>query len=362
MTESIRATSRTCPLILMAALLLSAGCASTTLPAGKIYHPTTEDGFPLSLEHFPAATNTPARKYPVILCHGFMASRNYFKMNGAHSLAMQLQARGYDVWLLDLRGRPDAGSPSLFYGDYTYDYSMDDYIRQDMDTAISFVMEKTGADGVNWIGHSMGGMIAYARIGSYQEKRIKNLITLGSPFVFTTPTRNLNTWNSFGFCNSLLPVLPMGTLARMERHSCISLSPDKYLMNMFWYPENVSDGVLDRMKEHVANNIAPGVIAQFSRAVESGHVRSEDGSIDYTRNLSNVRIPVLIVGGRRDHLGSPYMLREIYERIESEDRTLFIASRLNGQKEDYGHTDLFVGPNAKEDVISVILEWLNDRN
>ncbi|MCB1137719.1 MAG: alpha/beta fold hydrolase [Leptospiraceae bacterium] len=351
---------KTAAFFLLTGLLVH--CATTPLPEGELFHPVTEDGYPLSLEHFPANPGATARKYPIILCHGFMASRNYFKMNGSRSLAMELQARGYDVWLLDLRGRPDAGSPSVFFGDYTYNYNMDDYIRQDMDTAISFVLARTGKDGVNWVGHSMGGMIAYARIGSYGETRIKNLITLGSPFLFTTPTRNLNTWNSLGICNSILPVLPMGSLARLERHSCISLSPDKYLMDMFWYPDNLPEGMLDTMKEHVANNIAPGVIEQFAGAVEKGDVRSIDGEINYTRNLGNIKIPVLLVGGRRDHLGSPYMLREIYERLGSQDRTLFIASRANGQQEDYGHTDLFVGIHAFEDILPVVLEWLDERN
>lgn len=338
-------------------------CATTTtLPEGRVFHPVTEDGYPLTLEHFPASAQAPSRKFPVILCHGFMASRKYFKMNGSRSLAMELQKQGYDVWLLDLRGRPDAGSPSVFFGDYTYDYNMDDYIHRDMDTAISFVLEQTGRNGVNWIGHSMGGMIAYARIGTLNESRIKNLITLGSPFLFQTPTKNLNTWNTLGMCSFMLPVLPMGNLARMERHSCISLSPDKYLMNMFWYPENLPEGMLDDMKVHVANNIAIGVADQFADAVETGDVRSDDGQLNYTQNLKRIRIPVMIVGGRRDHLGSPYMLRRIYESLGSSDKTLFIAARSNGQQEDYGHTDLFVGINAHEDVIPAVTEWLNERN
>ena len=345
-----------------AGMLLSACASSTKLPEGKLFHPVTTDGYPLSLEHFSAESNAQNKRFPVILCHGFMASRKYYKMNGSRSLAMQLQKQGYDVWLLDLRGRPDAGSPSLFYGECTYDYNMDDYIHRDMDTAISFVMEQTGASGVNWIGHSMGGLIAYARIGSLGEERIKNLVTIGSPFLFETPTRNLNTWNALGNCSFLLPVLPMGSMARMERHSCISLSPDKYLMNMFWYPENLPEGMEGSMKEHTANNIAIGVADQFAAAVEDGEVKSEDGAINYTRNLKRVRVPVLVLGGRRDHLGSPYMLREIYESLGSEDKSLFIASRASGQSEDYGHTDLFVGTNAGEDVIPVILEWLNERN
>ena len=347
---------------LLVALML-AGCATTTvLPSGEIHHPTTSDGFPLTLERFAPAPGTKHRKYPVILCHGLMASRNYFKMNGVRSLAMQLQNDGYDVWILDLRGRPDAGSPSIFFGDYTYSYSMDDYVTKDMDTAISFVMEQTGASGVNWIGHSMGGMIAYARLGSYNEKRIQNLITIGSPLVFTTPTRNLNTWNFFSGCNSLLPVIPTGSLARLERHSCISLTPDRRMMDMFWYPGNMPEGMIDQMKEHVANNIAPGVATQFSQSVETGQVKSLDESINYTKNLGRIKVPVLVIGGRRDHLGSPYIIREVYESLGSEDRTLFIASRSSGQSADYGHTDLFVGPHAKEDVIDLIKEWLNERN
>lgn len=93
-----------------------------------------------------------------------------------------LQKQGFDIYLLELRGRNLAGAPGLWFGEHIYDYTFDDYVREDMDAAIADVLELSKADKVNWMGHSIGGMVAYARLGSYDEDRIANLVTFGSPF------------------------------------------------------------------------------------------------------------------------------------------------------------------------------------
>jgi hypothetical protein len=62
----------------------------------------------------------------------------------------------------------------------------------------------------------MGGMIAYARIGSYQESRIANLVTVGSPFSFELSTTSLRLWHKVGSCTtSVFPTVPIGSLENL---------------------------------------------------------------------------------------------------------------------------------------------------
>ncbi|GIX43018.1 MAG: alpha/beta hydrolase [Leptospiraceae bacterium] len=345
--------------------LTTMSCISITPAKGDLHHPVTKDGWKITLEHFfdKEAQQKFKRKYPVILCHGLMANRTYYTINGENSFAVQLAKAGYDVWVLDLRGREAAGSPSWFFGEKKYNYSIDDYIKYDVDAAIQYVLEKTNAEKVNWVGHSMGGMIAYARIGSFNETRIANLITVGSPFSFELSTSSLRLWHKVGSCNTaILPAVPMGTIARFNSYMCIDLTPRTGLLEILLYPENTDKDIIKASQRYMITNIAAPVALQLKTALELGDFYSLDGKINYTENLKNIKIPTLMVLGRRDHLGFGYTIRLVYENISSNDKQLLIIERAQGASEDYGHGDLFLGKNALNDVMKPLIEWLNKRN
>lgn len=345
--------------------MTSMSCISIKPLKGTIHHPVTEDGWKITIEHFydKNAQSQFKRKYPVILCHGLMASRTFYTLNEENSFAIQLAKVGYDVWVLDLRGRSEAGSPSWFFGEKKYNYSIDDYIKYDMDAAINYVLKETGSDKVNWIGHSMGGMIAYARVGTYSDTRIANLVTVGSPFNFELNTLSLRLWHTAGSCTtSFLPVVPMGTIARMNSYSCIDLTPRRGILEILLYPENTDPEVIRSSQRYMITNIAKPVAIQLRTALEIGEFYSYDGKINYTANLKNIKIPSLIVLGRRDHLGSGYTIRMVYDSITSNDKKLMIIEKAQGAVEDYGHGDLLMGRYAHVDVMQPIINWLNERN
>jgi poly(3-hydroxyalkanoate) synthetase len=335
-------------------------CTARIHLQGEIHHPKTSDNWDLTLEHHSPRKNTVAKKYPVIICHGLVGNRNYFKIKEEESIVYRLISEGYDVWLLDLRGRTDAGAPSLFFGDKTYNYSFDDYATKDVDAAISYVLEKTKADKVNWIGHSMGGMVVYTRIGTFKENRIANLVTLGSPFSFYNPTKHVKMMSSFSFLLKLLPVVPTASLAHLESDYGIPL-PQKPI-KMFYYKKNTEKEVEHALKSLSTNNESPNVMKQFANGISSGEVMSLDGNTSYTANLKNITVPVLLIAGRRDHLGTPMIVRQVYDNIASSDKTMFVAGRSEGLTEDYGHVDLVMGTNSDKDINVPITKWLNERN
>lgn len=330
---------------------------------GEMHHPITKDGWKITIERFSPKESQLKRKYPVVLCHGLMANRFYFTINEEESLAYQLFNEGYDVWVVDLRGRDTAGLPSWFFGEKKYTYSIDDYIHYDMDTILEYVLKKTNSEKVNWIGHSMGGMIAYARLGSYKETRIANLVTVGSPFSFELPTTSLELWHKTGSCViTFLPVIPMGTISKINSYSCIDLTPKPGLLEILLYPDNTDDKIIRSSQRYMITNIAKSEALQLKTGIETGDFYSLDGKINYTENLKNIQIPTLLVLGRRDHLGFGYTIRNVYERISTYDKKILIIEKIQGAEEDYGHADLLMGRNAKKDVIFPILQWLNERN
>jgi pimeloyl-ACP methyl ester carboxylesterase len=348
--------------IILSISLFIVDCKSSIIKLqGQIFHPSTIDGWSLTLEYFPSEKRI-HRKYPVILCHGLAANRNYYKINEEHSLVALLQEQGFDVFLLDLRGRSDAGSPSLWFGDKTYSYNFDDYVNRDIDTAINEVLRITGATRVNWIGHSMGGMIVYARMGSMKEERIANLITFGSPFSFPEPNSTIKEWKELSFLLPIIPVIPVEILAKMREHMKFLKYSEAGTGNMAFWEKNMEPNISKSLRLNGVNNISPNELQQFTLWVESGDIGSKDGRLNYTSLLKNIEVPTLLIWGTRDNLAPSHVVRNVYKKLGSKDKSIQIVGRSQGHSEDYGHTDLLIGRNAYKESLLPAVDWLVERN
>ncbi len=345
-------------LLLLIAAIFSGSCASVQLHGDK-HSVQTKDDWKLTIEHFPA-DGAKKQKFPLLICHGLGANRNYFKANNEDSLVRNLQKAGYDVWLMDLRGRPEAGDTGYWFGKHTYTYSMDEYVNHDLDAAIAYVLQQTGASKLNYVGHSMGGIIMYARLGTLQESRVANFVAIASPMNFLP----YNSWTfklySMRSGMVLLPVLPLRPGAIMG--SFIPEALYAPFIDAFLNSENTSRGVKTLLLQRSINNISKPEIKQFIYMTENGGMFSADGRVSYRENLKKVTTPVYLLAGRRDELADPAVVRDIYERVASKDKTFEIFSRADGYIDDYGHTDLIFGKVAHKEVHPKIIDWLNKRN
>jgi len=344
-------------LIILAVLF--AHCASLPIQ-GERHAVVTRDDWTLTIEHLPSLDAAKKRKYPILVCHGLGANRHYFKAKDEDSLIRNLQRAGYDVWLMDLRGRNDAGETGYWFGKHTYTYDIDHYIQEDLDAAIQFVQKQTGAAMVNYMGHSMGGIIMHARLGSYGENRVANFVAIASPMSFLPYNKWTFTLYRMRGGMALLPTLPVRPGGFMS-----SLMPEALFapfMRAFFNPENTSDQVKNQLLRSSLNNISKREIKQFIHMTENGGIYSVDGKIPYKENLKNIQVPVYLIAGRRDELADPAVVREVYERIGSKDKSFEVFSRADGYVADYGHTDLIFGKEAHVEVHPKIVEWLNKRN
>ena len=71
-----------------------------------IHFVSTKDGWKIAVLHYKATVPSNMRKqYPVLLCHGLSSNSLAYDLGGDHiSFAKYLQAKGYDVWAMELRG------------------------------------------------------------------------------------------------------------------------------------------------------------------------------------------------------------------------------------------------------------------
>src|SRR5690606_27642644 len=109
-------------------------------------------------------------------------------------LPSKLIDRGYDVFVVDMRGSGasyrdgtvgwvNAGLRQTFIPEIGNDeWTMDDQALYDVPAILDLVQRETGNSRVNWIGHSLGGMLMFAFLErSDQAHRIANFVAMGSP-------------------------------------------------------------------------------------------------------------------------------------------------------------------------------------
>src|SRR5262249_3767360 len=223
----------------------------------------------------------------------------------------------------------------------------------DVDTALAHVTRATGKPRVTWIGHSMGGMVAYARAGTYRDARIGQLVTVGSPGTFAPMSRLLLRAYATSGAMALMPAVPVAFFARFAT----PLAPS-FLLEAAFYPGNLQHGEVGKLTRWSAANLAKSETRQMLLSTRRGEFVSSDGGVSYSAGLGDLVIPTLVIGGRRDRLADPMVVRETFERLGSADKELLIVGRASGFSEDYGHTDLVVGEPAAREVFPRIVEWL----
>ncbi len=103
---------------------------------------------------------------PVILAHGLGANYSEWDLP-SKSFARYLADRGYDVWLANYRN----SGTGQYESDPAIGASFDEIAIFDVEAIVARVEAETGARPF-WVGHSLGGMIAYAWLGGAAFERV----------------------------------------------------------------------------------------------------------------------------------------------------------------------------------------------
>ncbi len=321
----------------------------------------TPDGWHLPLYRYrPAAdpnanaSQTRARAAPVILCHGLGANRFNLDFDETLSLARYLRARGRDVFVLELRGIGNA----RFAGGAKTRWSFDDYVRFDVPAALQRVRAITGARAVDWIGHSMGGMVMYAALAvpdNPARDDLRALVAIGSPAAFEE-----HRWlRPIMLGTPLLTLIPPPIISFFIR----LLSPFVGWFNppfaqIFANLKNVDGRVARRAAYNLFGASAPGVMLQFSSFVRSGKLQSVDRQVDYSDGYRRIDKPLLLFAGNADWLAPVSSVRYLFERAASANKVLVECGVANGFGADYGHGDLMVGRAAPTEIFPRVEAFL----
>ena len=342
----------------IAAALLGVGAADALLAGvfGRMYrnerrpdavhYATTDDGWTLALHRYDPPPGVAPRR-PVICCHGLSGNHHGFDLTARTSLARFLAAAGHPTFVLNLRGSGLSDRGHL-RGPHRLNWKLSDHYGHDAPAAIAKVLELTGADNVHWIGHSMGGMLAYAFLQTPLAEKISRCTILASP----APFDHMRKAGNYDFLLKLMPAAPVKAVTA-------SIAPLMEYVTAF----QVVGGNRFLLPGHAALSAAncqdqtpTSLLLDFTRLVRAGRLIADDGT-DLLDGMKNISTPTLFLCGSRDPTAGSGAVQAAYEHFGSAEKKWILLGKHHGQAHDYDHMTLLLGGAVYEEVFPHIVDW-----
>ena len=290
---------------------------------------------------------TPSSMPPVLMVHGIAINHRNLDPRPDVSLARAVRDTGRDVWLLTLRsGRWDLTWRERHRLDFA------NLARHDIPDAIAMVLAKTGAKHLDYLGFSMGGMLAYAAFGhTVPLESIRRVVIMGSPgFVGAVlPGTQLAAWIG----NFWRPTVPARLFSGLFAFVAEIITTP--MQHLFLNPRNNRPGLLHTfMIDAVADIPGPLGMNMVQWAAHDGKVRMDHEPV--LPRLKDVNLPALFMVGGADRLGTPKSLTAAYEAWGGPKQFVLLAKSA-GFSADYGHMDMVTGPQAPAEVFAPIIAF-----
>jgi len=301
---------------------------------------------PLSIVRKRSARQQETRA-PVLLVHGFGQNRYSWHLP-ARSFSNHLARAGFDVFNLDLRGH---GRSRDFRNQECR--GVEDYVQEDIPAAVAEVQSLSGGRPVWIVGHSLGGLIAYAAAPSLPGA-VAGVASIGSPYEFGRGSPTLAALTVFfralgraPLPNAPVPLGPVGLAMRLTRRFAESR----------FYPIP--------LRGYLAGSCEPHVLEQYLRLafdrvafgvmLDMFDMQRRFGEHDsqFLDRFEAMDIPLLVVAGKNDDLAPTASVRPGFTRSRSRDKTY--------EELPLGHIDLLVGRDAPAMTWSVVTGWLERR-
>lgn len=294
------------------------------MTAGPPLLTRTDDGVDLALFH--AAPDRPRDAPPVLLVHGLFGDRTFFYGTGERGLARELSRLGWDGWVAELRGPGRSGAPGKGRA-----WDFDHWIRRDAPALVRGVLGATGAERLVWLGHSAGGVVGVAFLGTGGDlaRRVAGLVLASAP----APTRMGRRMGLLRYPAAAAVIAFTRVLGRFPARA-LGIGPaDEY----------------------------SGVVEQMMRWSLAPQWKGTDGT-NYHESAGGADVPVLALAGAGDRfIAPPEVCAALLEALGGADKTLVVCGCAHGFAEDYDHIPVIVSPGARAEVWPLIGDWLESR-
>ena len=368
-------TTRSLWILGSAGCLLLAGCegpallGEMVLPLRRVPHfVQTKDGWLLAVHRYKPETVPEPALLPVVLCHGLGYNSRFWDLTSENNFAGYLSKRGFDVWLVDLRGSGFSTRPgwAILHGPQLHplrilqtrfdkvNWTIDDHILHDIPAVIELVKRETGRPAVHWVGHSLGGFSAYGHLMRGTRNDFHALVTIGSPLTDRGPLNR-----RLALAVQLGQALTMVSQRLVSQWTSLGAG---YVENpsdvLFFNADNMYPSTISRLHGAVAEDVSQTALDQQLTVFRKGALQSTDGRFNYAEHLDRVTVPVLLLVGKVDNVARVEAVRDVYRRVGSTDKTFHVCGRANGFAVDYGHDDMILGIHAPAEVFPMVERWI----
>ena len=344
----------------LCALLTRLACPP---PVGdEIIQVPTEDGWVLQLHRFRPRGEAPAKTTPLILAHGLNMNRTCWALSPDTGLLSALQQAGYDVFTAEYRGTSGSRPPSA---GKRWSYGPEDHYQQDIPALIDKVKQVSGSNQVDWVGHSMGGILLYLYVRTYGSASVRRAVTLGSPAKFGLPrllSSRATLW--VGRVVSGRKRL-LGSFLSWLTVPCIARSPGLFattFLRASHFTRREAISLCTHAFEDVSGRVHSFFIQLAARRAQL--MPPSEASVEgYLQGgFERFESPLLVVAGTKDYLAPPRAVVLAWEQAIASHRAFvcFGSTESPEGSPSFGHCDLASSAAAREHVLPLIEAWLSE--
>jgi polyhydroxyalkanoate synthase subunit PhaC len=325
----------------------------------SLHEVTTHDGMNLIMIRKTPMDRKP--KAPVMLVHGLGQNRYSWTLS-KRSFENYLIAEGFETFNVELRGHGLSRANGSVYPEI-----FETYLTADMPAFVEAIAGLTGGRKTFYIGHSLGGSMAYCA-GAQLQDRLAGVISIGGPFNMTKGNRLLKVIAHAG--------VTLGKLNPIHRQ------PDAFYIDVIgiaaslglglldhpayriplqvWYPESMERDILSERITKGFDRTSFNVVKFFFQWGARGKFVSSDGNTDFEEEIRKLTIPILFVNGDADVAVPEAAVREAYEKAGSGDKIFKVfGGEIKGLH--WGHIDLILGRHAPAFTWPYMRDWMDQR-
>jgi predicted alpha/beta hydrolase len=269
----------------------------------------------------------------VLLIHGAIENGKIFYNEKGKGLAPYLAQKGYDVFVVDLRGKgkskPSARSVTGLKGQF-------EVITLDIPELIEKINELKPNSSIHLMAHSWGGVLLsswYARFGKHH------------------------------------PNIRSITFFACKRKIYIHHFKRWIMVDLMWtFVGSIVTSILGYLpakKLRMGADDEPGqFFFQCNKWVYSNNWIDPVDKFDYKKAFPQSGFPpVLSLTGVADHsLGNTYCVNRMLQEISPPELIHLDLGKNHGNKNDYGHVDILTHPDAASDHFPKVVNWLAQFN
>src|ERR671911_300140 len=249
---------------------------------------------------------------PILMVYALINRPYILDLMPGNSFIEYLVGEGFDVYMLDW------GVP----GDEDKDLTFENYVLDYLPRAVKKVLRHSHSDELTMLGYCMGGTMS-AMYASLFPEHLKNLILTGNRML--KPVTNyvgtyVNMWER------IFEEKPMETWLAMN----------KWVNDGPPFPGAAFRQWITEFYQQ--NKLARGEMVLRGQRID----------------LSNIRVPLLNIAGKKDHICTLPQAEATMNLVGSEDREFFVL--------DAGHVGLMTGRGAKKGLWPKVSDWLSTRS